>query len=73
MTIRELRKLLDTLTDDFEIFLSSDEEGNNYYRTNMKFGTAVYPEDKALILYPNEGVEYEDMLPIANREDLDEV
>lgn len=71
MTVRELKKLCNSLPDDFKIFLSSDEEGNNYHTSSMKFGTAVYGKDKVLILYPGAPVEYEEMLPLYSQEEYD--
>lgn len=71
ITVKELKKLLNNLSDDTKIYLSSDEEGNQYGAISMKFGTAVYEKDKALILYPHGYVEFEDIAPIASQEEED--
>lgn len=73
MTVGELKKLLNSLTDDVKVYLSSDEEGNNYGGTSMKFGTAVYEKDKALVLYPHGDLDlYTDIAPIYAEEDDNE-
>jgi hypothetical protein len=59
MTVTSLKKLLNEygneITDDFQIWLSSDEEGNNFLPMfeNPKFCLAIDPEQKRIILYPS--------------------
>lgn len=63
MRVSQLKKLLNALPNDMEIYLSSDEEGNNYGKTDIKFGTAVYEEDNALILYPSGRFDFDEIAP----------
>lgn len=72
MTVGELKKFLNTLADDTKIYLSSDEEGNNYGGVSMKFGTAVYEKDKALVLYPHGNMEIDEIAPIWYAEEENE-
>ena len=58
MTLTDLKQVLNELTrkidDDFEIWLSSDEEGNEFLPMlrNIKFSLAVEKETKRVILFP---------------------
>ena len=59
MTVASLKKLLDEygneITDDFQVWLSSDEEGNEFlpmYR-NPELSLAIDPGQKRIILFPS--------------------
>lgn len=62
MTVGELKKL--NLPDDMKIFLSSDEEGNNYGSTTVNGGVEICVEDNVLILYPTGQYEFDEIAPI---------
>lgn len=64
LTAKELIRFLSSLPSDTRVYLSSDEEGNNYATTSTYFGTEVYEKDKVLILYPQQIVDFEDIAPI---------
>ena len=59
MTVASLKKLLEQLrnelSDDYQIWLSSDEEGNEYLPMfeNPRFSLAVDKEAKRIILFPS--------------------
>jgi hypothetical protein len=73
LTVAQLKKYLKSLPEDMRIFISSDEEGNRYSTTSMKFGTEVYEKDNALILYPQQEVDFfTDIAPHYTEETDDE-
>ena len=50
MKVKELIKELKTIPEDYEVVLSSDEEGNNY----STFDRYVeYSEQKRVVLFPS--------------------
>ena len=59
MTVASLKKLLnefkDEIADDFQIWLSSDEEGNDFLPVynNPRLCLAIEPETKRIILFPS--------------------
>ncbi|MFH1613949.1 MAG: hypothetical protein ABIG61_02540 [Planctomycetota bacterium] len=59
MTIASLKKLLDEfsseIADDFQVWLSSDEEGNEYLPMfeNPELCLAIDKEAKKIIFYPS--------------------
>jgi len=59
MTVASLKKLLDEfkskIADDFQVWLSSDEEGNEYLPMfeNPELCLAIDKEAKRIILYPS--------------------
>jgi len=59
MTIASLKKLLEQLGnelgDDYQIWLSSDEEGNQFLPVfdNPRLCLAIEPEEKRIILFPS--------------------
>jgi len=59
MTLRDLRQLLARLSKefdgDYQIWLSSDEEGNEFLPMlrNTEFSLAVDKETKKIIFYPS--------------------
>lgn len=59
MTVSALRKLLgesnNEIAGDFQVWLSSDEEGNEFLLMleNPRFSLAISPEQKRIILYPS--------------------
>ncbi|HBG27661.1 MAG: hypothetical protein A2Y10_10335 [Planctomycetes bacterium GWF2_41_51] len=59
MTISALKKLLidfkDEITDDFQIWLSSDEEGNEYLPMleNPESCLAIDKDEKRIVFYPS--------------------
>ena len=59
MTIGSLKKLLDKLgnelSDDYQIWLSSDEEGNQFLPVyeNPQLCLGVEKEEKKIILFPS--------------------
>ena len=59
MTVASLKKLLNEfgneIGDDFQVWLSSDEEGNEYLPMfeNPRFSLAVDKEAKRIILFPS--------------------
>jgi hypothetical protein len=59
MTVASLKKLLDEfeneITDDFQVWLSSDEEGNEYLPMfdNPELSLAIDKEAKRIIFYPS--------------------
>ena len=59
MTVASLKKLLEEygneITDDFQVWLSSDEEGNEFlpmYR-NPELSLAIDPGHKRIVLFPS--------------------
>lgn len=52
LTVKELKGVLDTLPEDCKVFLSTDEEGNNYHGIDKQSSFSLYEKDKALIVYP---------------------
>ena len=59
MTVASLKKLLakygNEITDDFQVWLSSDEEGNAFLPMfeNPELSLAIDPEQKRIILFPS--------------------
>jgi len=59
MTVASLKKLLDEfgneITDDFQVWLSSDEEGNEFLPMfeNLELCLAIDKEAKRIIFYPS--------------------
>ena len=59
MTVASLKKLLDEfgneIAEDFHVWLSSDEEGNEYLPMfeNPEFSLAIDKEAKRIIFYPS--------------------
>jgi len=59
MTIASLKKLLEQLgnelSDDYQIWLSSDEEGNQFLPMyeNPQFCLGIEKEEKKIILFPS--------------------
>ena len=59
MTVASLKQLLNELgneiSDDFQVWLSSDEEGNQFLPVydNPWLCLAIEPEEKRIILFPS--------------------
>ena len=59
MTVASLKQLLNKfgneISDDFQIWLSSDEEGNQFLPVcdNPRLCLAIEPEEKRIILFPS--------------------
>lgn len=59
MTVASLKKLLDEfgneIADDFQVWLSSDEEGNEYLPMfeNPEFSLAIDKDAKRIVFYPS--------------------
>jgi len=59
MTVASLKKLLDDFKDeieeDFLVWLSSDEEGNEFLpiHNDSRLCLAIEPEEKRIILFPS--------------------
>ena len=59
MTVASLKKLLEQLgnelSDDYQIWLSSDEEGNQFLPVsdNPRLCLSIEPEEKRIILFPS--------------------
>ena len=59
MTVASLKKLLNEfgneISDDFQVWLSSDEEGNQFLPmyNNPQLCLAIEPEEKRIILFPS--------------------
>ena len=59
MTVASLKKLLDKygneITDDFQVWLSSDEEGNEFLPmySNPELSLAIDPGNKRIVLFPS--------------------
>jgi hypothetical protein len=59
MTVADLQKILAKLTkkvrDDFEIWLSSDEEGNEFLPMlkNIRFSLAIDKEAERIVFFPS--------------------
>ena len=59
MTVDALKKLLsefsNEISDDFQVWLSSDEEGNQFLPMydNPRLCLAIEPEEKRIILFPS--------------------
>ena len=59
MTVASLKKLLNEfeneISDDFQVWLSSDEEGNQFLPVydNPKLCLAIEPEEKRIIFFPS--------------------
>ena len=59
MTVASLKKLLDKygneITDDFQVWLSSDEEGNAFLPMfeSPELSLAIDPGQKRIVLFPS--------------------
>ena len=55
MTVASLKKLLNEIGDDYHVWLSSDEEGNEYLPMfeNLELCLAIDKEAKRIIFYPS--------------------
>jgi len=59
MTVASLKKLLsefsNEISDDFQVWLSSDEEGNQFLPVydNPRLCLAIEPDEKRIILFPS--------------------
>ena len=59
MTVASLKKLLsefsNEISDDFQVWLSSDEEGNQFLPVynNPRLFLAIEPDEKRIILFPS--------------------
>jgi len=59
MTVASLKNLLDEfrneIADDFQVWLSSDEEGNVFLPVfdNPRLCLAIEPQEKRIILFPS--------------------
>ena len=59
MTVASLKQLLveygNEITDDFQVWLSSDEEGNEFLPmySNSELSLAIDPGHKRIILFPS--------------------
>ena len=55
MTVALLKKLLNELSDDYHVWLSSDEEGNEYLPMfeNPELCLAIDKKAKRIIFYPS--------------------
>lgn len=59
MTVASLKKLLTEfkgeIADDFQVWLSSDEEGNEFLPVfdNPRLCLAIEPEQRRIILFPS--------------------
>ena len=59
MTVASLKKLLEKIgneiEDDFQVWLSSDEEGNEFLPVydNPRLCLAIEPDEKRIILFPS--------------------
>ncbi|MBM4103153.1 MAG: hypothetical protein FJ263_03760 [Planctomycetes bacterium] len=59
MTVASLKKLLkefgNEISDDFQVWLSSDEEGNEFLPVfdNPQLCLAIEPHEKRIILFPS--------------------
>ena len=59
MTVASLKQLLNELgneiSDDFQVWLSSDEEGDQFLPVydNPRLCLAIEPEEKRIILFPS--------------------
>jgi len=59
MTVASMKRLLsefgNEITDDFQIWLSSDEEGNQFLPMydNPRLCLAIEPDEKRIILFPS--------------------
>ena len=59
MTVASLKKLLNEfgneIADDFQVWLSSDEEGNEFLPVfnNPRLCLAIEPDQKRIILFPS--------------------
>jgi len=59
MTVASLKRLLtefpNETADDFQVWLSSDEEGNQFLPVfdNPQLCLAIEPEEKRIILFPS--------------------
>lgn len=66
MTIAEFKQLLQKfskeVTDDFQIWLSSDDEGNEFLPMfrNSELSLAIDPEQKRIILFPADGCYFQE-------------
>jgi len=59
MTVASLKKLLsefsNEVSDDFQVWLSSDEEGNQFLPVydNPRLCLVIEPDEKRIILFPS--------------------
>lgn len=67
MKLKELVAVLKNLNirkefQDYEVYLSSDSEGNSYSTTDINMTVEVNMDGKCIILFPyEEGLDYEDL------------
>ena len=64
MTVKELKELLNKANDELEIFVASDDEGNNFRRVPDGWAT-VEKLNEDLDLVPKEDyAEYEELIDV---------
>lgn len=52
MTVRELRLMLNKLPQDYKVYMSSDEEGNDYGTFDKTYSFQYDDDDKVITLVP---------------------
>lgn len=68
LTVEDIIKFLNTLPKDMKVYMSGDEEGNDYHDIDNRNSMSVYEEDNVLIIFPNGLVEIDEILPIYMKE-----
>lgn len=69
LTVGEFKKLLSEYPDDMKMYLSSDEEGNNYGYASGEMGLEICKDDNVVILYPCGNYEFDEIAPIEYSKD----
>jgi len=63
ITVKELKELLNEYPDDYDVYMSSDEEGNSYGGITRE-ATEVSKIDSVVVFYPSpERLEYDEIFP----------
>lgn len=62
MKVKDLLVVLSRIDRDFEVYLSSDSEGNSYSTTDINSTVEVNRDGRYVALFPyEEGLDYEDL------------
>lgn len=73
ITVAELITVLKALPQTYQVFTSSDPEGNNFGRLDKSIMIGGGEEDDVIILYPIEMHEYEEVFPLDDAKMMGEI